>query len=329
MDLQKTRLYVKCKICDIDGGMPDQEVVFPVNQSMIKTLLNNCENEGMKQKLCTELFYEDTPGAHDSLNNNPMNEGNYYRKRIAGSGNTFEMEGSLGEDVLNLENYIINGVDFDLKLYPVRSAFSLMSDTPAKEYSLIIEAAILKMCTVDVGNTIVSAHNHSLERGGMAQYFFTQSNLNNYSLSMGQRNFSQTIFQGNIPHKIVVAFVSSDRYNGSYSLNPFHFQHYHVSNMSVFINDVSTPHRPLEMDFKRGYFASALHNILQNNSNVVIGAQSFDRGYSLFVFDVNTSSNDEELALQTSGTVRLEVQFEEEVPESVQVLVYGEFQSCF
>ena len=65
-------------------GLPDQEVVFPVNhllrsmwkqvevfiggklissgstnyhyKSMIKTLLNNCENEGMKQKLCTELF---------------------------------------------------------------------------------------------------------------------------------------------------------------------------------------------------------------------------------------------------------------------------------
>ena len=147
MDLQKTRLYVKCKIRDIDGGVPDQEVVFPVNhllrsmwkqvevfvggklissgstnyhyKSMIKTLLNSCENEGMKQKLCTELFYEDTPGAHDSLNNNPMNEGSYYRKRIAGSGNTFEMDGSLGEDVLNLENYIINYVDFDLKLYPV------------------------------------------------------------------------------------------------------------------------------------------------------------------------------------------------------------------
>ena len=77
------------------------------------------------------------------------------------------MEGSLGEDVLNLENYIINGVDFDLKLYPARSAFSLMSDTPAKEYNLIIETAILKMCTVDVGDTIVSAHNHSLEREGI------------------------------------------------------------------------------------------------------------------------------------------------------------------
>ena len=117
------------------------------------------------------------------------------------------MEGSLGEDVLNLENYIINGVDFNLKLYPARSAFSLMSDTPAKEYNLIIETAILKMCTVDVGDTIVSAHNHSLEK---RRNFFTRSNLNNYSLSMGQRNFFQTIFQGNIPHKIVVAFVSSD-----------------------------------------------------------------------------------------------------------------------
>ena len=46
------------------------------------------------------------------------------------------------------------------------------------------------------------------------------------------------------------------------------------------------------------------------------------------MFDVNSSQNRAELALQQSGNVRLEVQFDDELPEAVQVLVYGEFQSC-
>jgi len=205
-----------------------------------------------------------------------------------------------------------------------------MSNNPDKEYTLKIEEAVLKVCTVDVGNTIVGAHDHSLSKGGMGQYFFTQSTMNNYTISKGQRNFTQTIFQGNVPQRITVALVSSDRYNGSYELNPFLFHHYFLTNMSVLINDVITPHLPLEMNFRRGQYASALFNILASTQNVLINNKAFEKGYGLFVFDVNPPEDSaKELSLQDTGTVRLQMQFEEELPESVQVLVYGEFQSCF
>ena len=40
------------------------------------------------------------------------------------------MEGLLPEDVLNIDKYVINGINFDLKLYQLRSTFVLMSDSP-------------------------------------------------------------------------------------------------------------------------------------------------------------------------------------------------------
>ena len=46
------------------------------------------------------------------------------------------------------------------------------------------------------------------------------------------------------------------------------------------------------------------------------------------MFDVNPSQNRGNLALQQLGNVRLEVQFDDELHEAVQVLVYGMFQSC-
>ena len=76
VDLQCSRLY-RCKIRDMDGGVPNQDIVFPINhllqsmwkevevflggklvssgssnyhyKSMIKTLLYKCQNEGMKK----------------------------------------------------------------------------------------------------------------------------------------------------------------------------------------------------------------------------------------------------------------------------------------
>ena len=98
--------------------------------------------------------------------------------------------------------------------------------------------------------------------------------------------------------------------------------------MSILVNDVSMPHRPLDMNFKRGQFLSALCNVLRAHPNIVTDAKSFNKGYGLFVFEVNASQNRGELAPQQSGNVRQEVQFDGELPEAVQVLVYGEFQSC-
>ena len=129
------------------------------------------------------------------------------------------------KDVLNIDKYVINGVNFDLKLYPSMSTFVIMSDIPQKEYRIITEEVILKCYTVDIGNAIVSAQHKSLEYSGMVQYFFDQAQLNNFTIAQGQRNFSETVFQGHIPDKIVVAFVEAERYNGCYTLNPFKFDH--------------------------------------------------------------------------------------------------------
>ena len=299
-------------------------------KSIIKTLIYLLSSEGKKRALMSEMFFEDSPGGHDKLDSIEVpNTGAYKRKLFTQNGATFEMEGTLNEDVMKLKKYLINGVDFDLKLYPARSAFLLMAKNgKRKEYNIVIEDCLFKACTADVGGSIISAHNQSLAKGAMAQYFFEQTQLNNYAIAAGQRNFSQTVFQGKIPHRVVVAMVSAQRYNGDYELNPFFFHHFNATNMSVLVNDVSTPHRPLEMNFEKGQFASPLFNLIRTRSNVVIDAESFDRGYSLFLFDINPKINSYELPLQTSGNVRLEMQFANQLEESVQVLVYGEFESC-
>ena len=154
-----------------------------------------------------------------------------------------------------------------------------------------------------MGSGIISAHSKTLQEGRMAQYFFNQSQINNFTIAQGQRNCSKTVFQGKIPHKIVIAFVSSQRYNGNYSLNPFEFNHYNANTMSVLINDVCMPHRPLEMNFQKGQFTSALCNVLREHPNVIIDANSFDNGYSLFVFNVNSSHDEDDLACQNSDNV--------------------------
>ena len=355
LSLFRTLLYVRFKVRDQTGAHPTKDDnVWIVNhllcslwkqvevfiggklitpgtanfhyKSYIKTLLYRLCTYGAESQMSPELWAADTKGAHDSLDGDPTNEGSDMRKKWI-RGKSVEMEGRLNEDVLAIRKLLLNGIPIDLKLYLNRSETILMSDDPNKTWRLEIEDAYLKLCNVDVSSAIIEAHAKSLEQGILAHYFFKQATLNNFTLGVGQRNFSQTIFQGKVPQRVVIAMVSSDRYSGDYKLNPFNFEHFNVSNMAVLVNDVSTPAHPMEMNFKKHQFATALNSVLRTHPNVVIDHDSYDKGYSLFVFDINPSMCEDELPLQKTGTVRLEMQFQEALPKAIQVLAYGEFQS--
>ena len=355
--LDRTLLYTRFKVRDGQGYAPTKEDnVWVINhllrslwrqvevsvggklvtpgtanfhyKSMIKTLLYQLGSLGEESKMRTEMWAEDTAGAHDSLYGDPTNEGSDARHRWTKTGEAVEMEGRLNEDVLDIEKAMLNGVPIDVKLYVNRNETVLMADNVERKWRIEIEDAHLKLCTAEVGNAIIEAHSDALQRGILSQYFFKQAVLNNFTMSQGQRNFSQTIFQGKVPQRVVVAMVSSDRYMGDYTLNPFNFEHFNVSNMAVLVNDVSTPARPMEMNFEKRQFATALNSVLRTHPNLLIDNRSYDKGYALFVFDINPSMVEDALPLQKTGTVRLELQMDKALSEAVQVLAYGEFQSC-
>ena len=49
---------------------------------------------------------------------------------------------------------------------------------------------------MDVGSGIISAHSKTLQEGRMAQYFFNQSQINNFTIVQGQRNILKLYFRG-------------------------------------------------------------------------------------------------------------------------------------
>ena len=363
-DLRRLKLHMKCKIVDRDGSPPDpNDTVFPVNhllrsmwkkvdvyigginvtgnqenyhyKSMMKTLLYDVQDIAMKNKISTELFYEDTAGGFDYIkrvdDGGVYNEGAFYRSQIAATGEEFIMEGSLGEDTFELDNYLINGVEMKLKLTRNEGPIVLMTDNPDKKYNIKIEEAIIKLPVVDVGPAIVTGHDAGLKKGGMAQYFLKQSKIQRMNVNAYVTTFNATVHDGtNIPERIIVAFVDQKRYDGDYGKNPFHFHHLNIQSMTLKVNTRSIPPDEEKYDFKRRSFVPALNNLYSIAPNIVISPQSFDKGYSLFAFELTSMDDDskERLMLQNSGDVELCVKFAEGVPAGYVALIYSEFQSC-
>ena len=51
----------------------------------------------------------------------------------------------------------------------------------------------------------------------------------------------EDIWQGEVPSKLFVALVKSQAYNGDNHWNPFHFEHFDVSDIGFFVNGEATP----------------------------------------------------------------------------------------
>ena len=367
-NLRKIRLQISCRIVDENGQKPVPgdddnagDEVYPVNhllrsmwkeveivmgnkkvsisennyhyKSAIKTLLRGVQTQSMKNSLMSEMFYEDSPGSHDPWVQGervPYNMGAYERKELTGFGQEFLMEGSLGEDVFDTPNYLINGVKCKITLTRNNNKVILMSNRPDKNFKLEILKAVLKVPVVDVGPAIVTGHDAGFSEGGFGQYFFRQNQLQRFPVTKGNNKATFHIHSSSLlPNRIAMVFVSDKRYDGDYLLNPFKFEHLNIKNIYATLPDRTVPATTEVYDFSNRSFAPLLNNLYDLGPNTVINMLSFAKGYAIFVFNLNSLDNNKtQLALQRYGSLKIDVTFGNDLEETYQALVLSEFETC-
>ena len=367
-DLTKIRLQLVCRITSSVGNMEppadeeDSGDVGPINhllrtmwknikvemgnktlstsdddfhyKSYIKTLLYEVQDEGMVNKLQPELFYTDIYNNLDHHLNEVgrrSNLGYVSRVDLTKHGREFMMEGSLGEDVLTVKNKLINGVKLKVTLTRADDDFVLFTTAPEKKYKLEIVKAVMKLPVVEVGPAIITGHHTGLQEGGLGQYFFKQTSLARHEVGREVTTCDIKLRSNElIPNRIVVAFVSDARYDGDYLLNPFVFEHLYVKKMVLNVSGRKIPAGDEIYDFEMNSYAPLVNNLHDVAKNSIISYNAFGLGYTLFVFNINTTEDDyERLMLQHYGNVSLSISFARPTPAAgYKALIYSEFQSC-
>ena len=211
----------------------------------------------------------------------------------------------------------------------------MCSDETAN-YELIIEDCHLKVCMIDIANSIITAQNKVLEQARKAEYFFPKSEIRSFTVAMGlQSAFIDNVFSSNLPHKIVICMIDGDSYSGSTQRNPFHLKHNDVQQITVFVNGQSQPTPPMVMSFQDGQISNPLTALYDNTNTHIITNQNFAYGHALFAFDLCSDSEGTKefttrpLCLEQSGVIRIEMVFAKALAKSIQVLVYGESTGSF
>ena len=289
-DLSKSELYVRFKIVDATGDVFTQDntksalpvdqilhsmwssVDIKLNQKLVSTsgtnymykaLIENLLNydHDCKKIQMSSIGFTGESGSFTQRHptKTPVNyglkeRGEWFKKlnTIPGSTNPtcVEFMGPLMADICNQDRYILNGVDIDIKLWPNRDEFRLITFPDNTKAKLVIEEIKLLVCKVKLSPVTILSHASVLKENN-ALYPYQKTDIRTKHMASGSYGETlEEIYQGQVPSRLIVGFVESESYNGSFSKNPFHFQNFNLSKIGFYVDGESVPHQPFEFDFK-------------------------------------------------------------------------------
>ena len=164
----------------------------------------------------------------------PYNHGLKTRFKWFKEHGVVEFVGPLMSDICNQDRLILPGVDIDIKLWPTRDEFKLITHPQGLKCKLNIEEIYLDVCKVSVSPEVMMGHNAGLEVADSV-YPFSRTDIRTFNIAKGNFGINlEDMWQGEVPSHLVVGLVRSQAYNGDYNLNPYHFEHFDVSNIVFF-----------------------------------------------------------------------------------------------
>ena len=145
----------------------------------------------------------------------------------------------------------------------------------------------------------------------------------------------ENVYLGVLPKRVVLCCVDNDAYNGTFAKNPFHAKHNKLNFLALYVDGQQVPAKPLQPKFGAdGTYVRSYFNLFAGTGKVFqdegndITRQEFAEGYTLFAFDITLDCCDgPHFNLVHKGNLRVEMHFDDPLEQTVNVIVYGEFES--
>jgi hypothetical protein len=355
-DVGDTRLYLRCKVVKTDGSdlaatedvtvsnmflhsliqrldvyvgdtLITQSGGFYPWKAAIETLLN-FGTDAKNSHLAGIIYYKDTPG--------DANLGHTQRKAITTGSKSFELFGPLHVDYFFQDKYLLNNVPMRIKITRNPADFYLMSSS-AEACKVVITEAVLYVRRIQVAPSVELAHSKTLLGGKSAVYPIHRGEIEVMSVPPNQQTISRdNLFMSRLPKKLIMGMVENDAFNGKKSESPFNFKHFGLKQIEVQVDGENVCGTPMQLDFSAQKYMRAYDGMFHalnksyTDSGLDISYTDFKNGYALFCFDLTAdgcgnTSNHFELAKQ--GNLRFKMTFEKPLTKTINVVLYGEFES--
>ena len=247
-------------------------------RSYIETLLNY-DVSAKQSQFSSALYYKDTAGQMDETGALPAtktlnyrtaagtgsetdgsvtyystgtgNQGFAKRHQFIKNGNRFVLSGPIFSDIFMTDRLLLNMMDLKVVLNRSSDAFSLMEkgNSPAIEPKVQLTDVVLKVRKVKVDQSVSDGVERMLKQTP-ALYPIRRVECKILTIPANQPNTRQdNIFSGIIPNSFVFGLVHVDASTGEYEKNPYNFQHFGVTSVSLTANGQEIPFKLLTLKY--------------------------------------------------------------------------------
>ena len=156
-----------------------------------------------------------------------------------------------------------------------------------------------------------------------------------YSIPQGAMSHThENLFLGTLPKRLILWCIDNDAYNGNYAKNPFKAKNNAINFLAVYVDGRQVPAKPLQPNFENGSYIRSYVNLFsatgkhaQDEGNELT-RDDFGNGYTFFGFDLTPDGCDGGcFHLVRKGNLRIEIHFAAALAQTVNVVVYGEFEA--
>lgn len=278
------------------------------------------------------LYYKDTGGELDTLTN--VNVGFRRRKEHLTQSRSVELISKIHSDLFNQERMLLNNTDLKLVFTRQVDDFCLMAANAENIKIEIEEASLLvRRCKLGLSKDLEIQKRLQTED---AKYFIPRVQLKTFTYAQGPRNIEIRNFANgrDLPTRLLICMVDNNAFNGQKALNPFNFKHYNMSSADILVNGKTVLAKPMSMNMATNEYLQAYWNTMSSlgynfkDDGCGITRNEFNEGYFLLCTDLSATLCGGEYydPIQT-GHLDIELTFSQALPETVNVILYMEFNN--
>ncbi|XP_055339280.1 uncharacterized protein F54H12.2-like [Paramacrobiotus metropolitanus] len=318
-------LFSSCHVTVANRLISDAATFYPY-RAYLDSLLSYSV-DAQRSQLSSAAFYTDT--AH-KMSDEKDNKGEVSRKALFSGSNYVQLSGKIFADLFDQSKPLCTGVPINIRLVMSRPEFCLrVWDTDAtKQFKPFIRNARLSVrryipapdfMTAVASEMLKKTVKYHIERVVMRVSDIPQKT---------QSTVVSNLQIGQIPKVMIIGFLESDDFHGNIKTNPFNFQHFNVTQISVEVDGQSYPTKPYTADFGRSQSLECYDGLLDAlgyrthpQNSVHFNRTAYNGGYTLFGFDLTPGHTGRgPLTLVKQGNLSVSVNFEKPLDKTVMMV---------
>ena len=253
----------------------------------------------LDKQLTAEGFILDTPGSFEAMDfgENSGNDGAKLRRsQLSGSRET-DFMGELHCDGFDLPRLLLDNVGFRLTLHRAEDKFSVLAHDGTAKYKLIITKIALRLRAIELRHAVHQALTSQLTTQ-KSLYPMTKREVKYFVIHPNNTSVRvQGMFTGRVPKQIIFGLVEPDARTGSYTKNPFLFNHHNVNKVRLSLNnreigDVDG----IEPNYELFQYAQPYINLANNIGNKAQGLKftmaNFKEDFALYAYNLSSEEVD-------------------------------------